>query len=111
MERLTQIVDPVEPPYTDPCGHVPDSDLSEKMARLWLLSQSERSQKMKVEYDTTTERWERAGFAGAKETVACATCGKRFVPAKAGVQYHSSACRQKAYRDRNVTVTGRLIHP
>jgi hypothetical protein len=39
---------------------------------------------------------------------ACATCGKPFTPTRADAAYCSSACRQRAYRERK-GVTG--VHP
>ena len=38
-----------------------------------------------------------------RQNTVCECCGKEFTPARYGAKYCSNACRQKAYRNRNVT--------
>ena len=46
--------------YASPNG-VPDWDLSEAEARLWLLSSAERAMGQSVSFDSDSQRWRRAG--------------------------------------------------
>lgn len=108
MERLTRIIDPVEPPYTNPNG-VADKDITEREARLWLLSQASRAVGGRVHFDTAIERWVVAGTNLTDARCENETCRKIFHPARISARYCSAVCRQRAQRARSVTLTGRLV--
>lgn len=40
--------------------------------------------------------------------IACAECGKKFVPTRAGQKFHSTACRMKAAHEQRNTTTKKL---
>lgn len=105
--RRTKIIDVVEPPYTNPNG-VPDCDITEREARLWLLSQGERAGSGSVVYDNNIERWRRGtGMPAVAEERRCGSCRKIFTPLRSTGEFCSPACRVRA--SRRVTLTGKSI--
>lgn len=109
MKEVWSTAPPGEPDYTNPNG-IPDYLITEKEARLWLLSQSERAAGLQVEFDRETMRWQRAGAAALPaQTKLCDVCRKIFTPSRMSALYCSTACKQKAVRRRGVSLTGRLV--
>lgn len=92
--------------FTNPNG-VPDRSITEREARLWLLSQAERAAGMQVVFDTTVDRWRRSA-GGMQQEVTCEFCGKIFTPARSSRRYDSAACQKAAARKRSSTITGGL---
>lgn len=46
-----------------------------------------------------------------RSTTTCSTCGETFTPARADARYCSSACRQRAYRQRHTSTTANGVTP
>lgn len=98
---------PGELDYTNPNG-IPDRYITEKEARLWLLSQGERASGGQVAFNDDTERWERAS-SELGSWRRCEGCPENF-RAIGKAKYHSPACRQHAYRAReNAGITGGFL--
>lgn len=101
--------------YTNPNG-VPDAQISETEAAMWLLSKTERRAGVKVILDPETERWrpkgvQRHGKPKGKSTgksLKCTVCGTRFEAKRRDAKFCSAKCRVRGSR---ALVTDKSGHP